>query len=603
MLRVRSEEISRLGAHNALEDAVVQSTVRAGSMLAAVFALLFSGLYALRGPVEFVPPNMLASGAFAFIAVIRTRDAAISLYSALTTGLLLFGYQLVLLGHIDNGVSVWFLALNVAPMILGMRNLAIYCGVITFTEIVGVVVGARAGWFPAGRVVVPEADVVMAASLIAVLILCGLFAFIAHRARQSLTRELTARNTALAGALDETRLARNEAMEASQAKERFFANLTHEIRTPLNGIAGTAELLEHTTLSAKQQPLARALGVSTRNLIELVNMMLDHAKIAAGHTKIERAPVNLRQLAQELLGMFGALAADKKIVFEVVVAEGSPTWIDTDAVKIKQIVGNLVSNAIKFTNHGSVGVRVHCAEPAGASDRICLAFEVTDTGAGIAPERLASVFEPFVQGDASITRAHGGTGLGLSIARQLAELLGGTLNVKSTPGEGTTFTLELPVAPADAPLQAAAEQIHAGQGLYGLRVLLAEDNPINQLVARAMLETMAVAVDVAGNGLEAVALACEGGYQVILMDLQMPGKDGITATREIRLHEQSAGKRPVPIIAMTGNSPDDYGEACRQSGMDGYLMKPIRLEQLRGVLLETHRRLSGGTNSPKAAGR
>ncbi|MFZ3209512.1 MAG: ATP-binding protein [Geobacteraceae bacterium] len=500
--------------------------------------------------------------------------------------MLLIGCQMVMLGRIDNAVAMWLLVPNIAAMLLGMRNLAIYCGVITITEIVGVLVCARVGWLPVGRAVVPEADFFMAFSLISVLLLCSLFAFIAQRTRQRLTRELTARNKALADALNETRLARNEAMEASLTKERFLANLTHEIRTPLNGILGTAELLEHTVLTAEQQPIAKALGVSIGNLVELVNRMLDHAKISAGHTKIEYAPLNLQQLAEELLGMFGARADEKRLAFEVVVAEGSSAWINTDGIKIHQIVGNLVSNAIKFTAHGSVGVRLYCTGPAAASERMRLIVEVADTGVGIAPERLATVFEPFVQGDASITRAYGGTGLGLSIARQLAELLGGTLRAKSLAGEGATFTLELPVDPTDAPLQAVAKQAPAGSSLAGLRVLLAEDNPVNQLVAKAMLKIMLAEVGVAGNGSEAVEMASEGDYQVILMDLQMPGMDGITATREIRLGEQLSSKRPVPIIAMTGNSPDDYGEACRQAGMDGFIMKPITLEQLRSVLTQ-----------------
>lgn len=584
MWRLNYKEFGRLDEPNLHELEVTRSTVRPGSMFAAGVALLISGIYALFGPVELSSSTLLASGAFALIAAIRTRNAIIPVYSAVTTGLLLFGYHLILLGRIDNGVCVWFFAPNFAAMILGMRNLVKYCGVMTITEILGVLVGAHVGLFPAARVVLPDADVHMAVSMISVLIICGFFAFINLRAHQRLSKELATRNKTLADALEETRLARNEALAASLAKERFFANLTHEIRTPLNGIAGTVELLEHTALSTEQQPFSKALGVSTRNLIELVNNMLDHAKITAGHTKIECEPLNLRQFAQELLGMFGARAAEKKIDFKVDVAEGSPAWVNTDGIKIKQIAGNLVSNAIKFTSHGSVDVGLHCAVPVGASERLRLILEVTDTGLGIAPERLAAVFEPFVQGDASITRAYGGTGLGLSIARQLAELLGGTLHAKSLPGEGSTLTLELPVDPADIPLQEVAKQTHAGLNLGGLRVLLAEDNQINQLIAKAMLESMAAAVEAAGNGLDAVEMASAGNYQVILMDLQMPGMDGITATREIRLREQLANKRPVPIIAMTGNSPEDYGEACRNAGMDGFLMKPIRLEQLHSVL-------------------
>lgn len=578
------EEADHFERPDLIEGVVVRNTVRAGSLCAAVNALLFSGLYLLRGPAELAMPNFVASLAFGLIAAIRMRNATIGLYSALTIGLLLFGYQLLLLGRIDNGIAVFFLVPNVAATLLGLRNLARYCGAITFIELAGVVVGARLGWFPVGRVRLPEPDIVMAASMIATLVLCGLFALITRRARQRVTVELVARNGELAAALEETRIARNEAVEASLAKERFFANLTHEIRTPLNGIAGTVELLQQTPRSAEQQPLADALSVSTRNLVELVNTILDHAKIAAGHTKIERAPVSIRHLAQELLETFGARAAEKEIALNVVVAQESPDWIESDAVKIKEIVGNLISNAVKFTSRGSVEVSLQCDGPAVPPEKVRLIAEVVDTGVGILPERLEAMFEPFVQGDQSITRVYGGTGLGLSIARQLAGLLGGTLRAKSLPGEGSTFTLELPVLLADAPAPKPDRQTPREMSLAGLRVLLAEDNPINQLVARKMLETAAAEVGIASDGLQAVEMASKERYHVILMDLQMPGMDGIAATREIRQREQHTARRPIPIIAMTGNSADDYGEACRQSGMDGFLTKPVTLKQLTSEL-------------------
>ena len=577
-------------ASQLLEGEVARRTLSMGALFSAVAAALFAALYALSGPAEFVAPHLVAAALLAIIAAIRTRDSTGPLYLAVTVGLLLFGYQLLLLGRIDNGISVWFLVPITAAMILGMRGLAIYCSTITVVEIAGVVVAARMGKFR-GEVVVPGADLVMAISIFSVLTLCGLFAFIAQRARQRLMDEVGARNETLVDALEQTRLARNKAIEAVQAKERFFANLTHEIRTPLNGIAGTAELLRHTALSAEQQPLARALEASTRQLVELVNAMLDHAKMSAGHVKVERAPVRLQDLAQDLRHLYGAHAADKRLAFKVVVADDAPAWIEADGIKLQQIVGNLVANAIKFTDRGSVIVKVRCRIPASAGDAMRLVVEVADTGIGIAPEQIKAVFEPFIQGDTSIARAYGGTGLGLAIARQLAELLGGTLRVDSRPGAGSTFTLDLPVTPADAPPQAAGAQLGAVAGpppalpdAAELRVLLAEDNSVNQLVACAMLEKLQAQVQVAENGTDAVEMADKGDYQVILMDLQMPGMDGIAAAGEIRRRERLAGKRPIPIIAMTGNSPDDYGDACAEAGMNGYIMKPVSLEQLRSIL-------------------
>jgi signal transduction histidine kinase/ActR/RegA family two-component response regulator len=573
-----------------LEGEIARRTLRMGALFCSAAAVLFSLLYALSGPAEFVLPHIIVAAILAIIAATPVRDPTGPLYLAASAGLLLFGYQLLLLGRIDNGITVWFLVPIIAATMLGMRRLAVYCSAITAAEIVGVVAAARFGGLR-GELVVPHADLVMAVSILSVLTLCGLFAFIAQRARRRLIVEAEARNAALENALEETRLARNKAVEAARDKDRFFANLTHEIRTPLNGIAGTAELLQHTALSAEQRPLAQALGASTQNLVELVNAMLDHAKISAGHVRVERAPLHLENLARELRDLFGARAADKRLAFEVIVAADAPAWIETDAIKLQQIVGNLVANAIKFTDRGSVLVKVRCAIPASAGDAMRLTVEVADTGVGIAPAQIKAVFEPFVQGDTSITRTYGGTGLGLAIARQLAELLGGSLRVDSRPGEGSTFILEIPVTAAEAPAQVADAPPAAVSGprpaaaaAAAFRVLLAEDNSVNQLVACAMLEKLQAQVQVAENGIDAVEMAGKDDYQVILMDLQMPGMDGIAAAREIRRREQLAGKRAIPIVAMTGNSPDDYGDACVEAGMDGYITKPVSLEQLRGVL-------------------
>ncbi len=583
-------EFADAQAPQLLEGEVARRTLRMGALFCSAAAVLFSLLYALSGPAEFVAPHIIVAVILAIIAAIPVRDPTGSAYLAITAGLLLFGYQLALLGRIDNGITVWFLVPIIAATMLGMRRLAIYCSAVAAAEIVGVVAAARLGGLR-GEVVIPHADLVMALSIFSVATLSGLFAFLAQRARERLILEVGARNTALEGALEQTRLARNKAVEAAQDKDRFFANLTHEIRTPLNGIAGTAELLEHTALSAEQLPLTKALRASTQTLVELVNAMLDHAKMSAGHVRIERAPVQLQNLAQNLRDLFGAHAADKRLAYRVTVADNAPAWIETDGIKLQQIVGNLVSNAIKFTDSGSVLVKVRCAIPTGAGGARRLVVEVVDTGVGIAPEQINAVFDPFVQGDTAIDRAYGGTGLGLAIARQLAELLGGTLSVDSRLGAGSTFTLDLPVSLAHAPAHAAAAQQAAVAGANAaepsaaeFRVLLAEDNSVNQLVACAMLEKLQARVQVAQDGIEAVDMAGKGDYQVILMDLQMPGMDGIAAAREIRRREQLAGKRPIPIVAMTGNSPDDYGDACIEAGMSGYIMKPVSLEQLRSIL-------------------
>ncbi|MBN8475233.1 ATP-binding protein [Sulfuritalea sp.] len=564
---------------DSLELDLTRAMITRGTLFCAVSALLFAAIYGLRGPVEFAMPHVLAALVLGLIAVVPGRDPGFSLLLAITLGMLLFGYQLLLLASINNGIVIWLLVPFVAVVMLGRFRLAAYCMLVAIIETVGVVVAARQGWLQP-KVVVPEAELVMAMSVIAVLTISGFFAYIALDARRRLTRELALRNEALRRALEETSQARNVAVEASQAKERFFANLTHEIRTPLTGIAGTVELMRQSTLSPEQAPLVKALWSSTSNLVDLVNAILDHARMRAGHVSVEPAPFDLNAMASDLRALFGARAGDKGLAFEVDLAPDLPQWIETDGVKLRQIAANLISNALKFTASGTVGVRLSAAD---GGRKLHLA--VSDSGIGIGADKLRAVFEPFVQADESIARSYGGTGLGLAIARQLAQLLGGTLEATSRPGSGSIFSLVMPLRVAQAPIAPApvAVAVAAPAGA-GLRVLLAEDNPVNQLVACAMLQRLQAVVDVAADGEQAVAMAEAGGYHAILMDLQMPGMDGISATRAIRARERDRGRPPLPIIAMTGNSAEDYGVACTAAGMNGFITKPVKLEQLREAL-------------------
>jgi signal transduction histidine kinase len=571
-------------AATSLDDELVRRAVRAGALFSAVGAALFGVFYQLTGPSEFFLPNVATAVCLVAVAAIRPRDATVALWIGLSIGLLLFGYELIRLGGVDNGVTVWLLAPNVGALILGARRVAIYCATVSGLEIVGVVVARHLGWLTGG-LVVAHADIVMAASMVAVVALCGIFAHITVRARRGLMRDVEARNAALAAALEEARTARSAAVAAAEAKDRFFANLTHEIRTPLTGIAGSAELLLHTGLSAEQAPLAGALRVSTENLVSLVNAMLEHARLRAGHVAVERAPVEVRLIAGDMAQLFRTQAADKGVALSLVVADDVPERVVTDGIKLRQIVGNLVSNAIKFTARGSVEVRMGLGSPPGAGRDPELIVDVADTGVGIPPDLLDAVFEPFVQGDPSIARLYGGTGLGLAIARQLAGLMGGTLLARSRPGEGSTFTLTLPVGAA-GPARPEAGELPARPeaATRGVRVLLAEDNAINQAISSAMLRGLGADCLIAENGHEAVEMALAGGFDIILMDLQMPGLDGIEAAREIRRRGVLARGRPVPIVALTGNAAEDYGDECRAAGMNGFLIKPVGTAELRRVL-------------------
>jgi hypothetical protein len=566
-----------------LEGDLARRTVRVGSAVAAAAAVLFSTLYAVTGPSEFVAPNALGAVALVLVAVLTGRDARPGVFAAITIALLLFGYELALIGRIDNGIAVWFLVPNIATMLFGLRGFAIYCGTATAVELGGVVVAARVGALR-GTVVVPEADLVMAASTAAVLALCGIFAGLTFRARRTLVLEVQARNAALAAALEEAGAARTEAEEAVAAKDRFFANLTHEIRTPLNGIAGTAELLGRSDLNDDQRWVAEALRASTRSLVDLVNAMLDHARLSAGHAAIDLAPVDPRRVAAEVVDMFRAGADQEGLTLSADVGGEVPAWVETDGIKLRQILANLVANAVKFTATGGIVVRVGTERGPWPGDDLVLIVTVADSGVGIAPELLDDVFRPFVQGDASISRAYGGTGLGLAIARQFAVLLGGSLVVVSRLGEGSVFTLRLPVRVVADPQGASPDRDPGPASIAGTRILLVEDNQLNRLVASAMLRRFGADVHVACGGEEALDLAAAERHAVILMDIQMPGMDGIETARRIRAHERLAGLAPVPIVAMSGNSPDDYGEACAAAGMNGFLMKPIGIDELRSAL-------------------
>lgn len=449
----------RWAALDRIEGELALGSVRVGSLFAGIAAAIYALLYRLAGPVEFSAPHLVASACLLTISALSAVDPRRAMFAAVTVGMLLFGYQLMLLAQIDNGITVWFLVPNVAALLLGAHRLALYCALITVAELAGVVAGARLGWLEP-QLRLPNPDVVMALSIVSVIVLAGAFALIAHTARLRLRREVEARNEQLAAALEEARVARNAALDAARVKERFFANLTHEIRTPLNGISGTAELLGHTALSAEQRPLAAALTVSAQGLAELVDAMLDHAKLAAGHVSVDPAPLELRAFADEVDALYRARALARSLELSFEIAGGSSQWIEVDGLKLRQIVNNLVSNAIKFTVRGSVRLNAR-VERRGGPDGDALVVSVSDTGIGIPADRVDAVFEPFVQADASITRAHGGTGLGLAIASQLARVLGGSLTLESRPGEGSTFTLTLPVRalaspPAGDPRDAAA---------------------------------------------------------------------------------------------------------------------------------------------------
>ncbi len=412
-------------------------------------------------------------------------------------------------------------------------------------------------------------------------------------------------------AADELARARRAAEAANEAKTRFLATMSHEIRTPLNGVLGMNGLLLATTLDARQRQYAETIRRSGEGLLAIINEVLDMSRLEAGRVRLEPVPFDPVALVDEVVALLRPRAADKGIALTVEHADGMPQMLEGDAGRIRQVLFNLAGNALKFTERG--GVRV-CTGHRRLDDGRCVwRLAVHDTGIGIPAAAMPELFERFTQADDRITRHYGGSGLGLAISRELVELMDGHIEVHSRPGEGSVFTVTLPLrttrpdaagAPALPPSPpetvdvttgatheaahetgdeaGAAEPAGPPTGTRSLRVLVAEDNHINQMLLTAMLEQLGHFADVVGNGREALDQVRQVQYDVVLMDLQMPEMDGLTAAREIRRLPGAAGR--VPIVAVTANVLPEHQAACQAAGMDGMVPKPVDFDHLARTL-------------------
>jgi signal transduction histidine kinase/ActR/RegA family two-component response regulator len=470
-------------------------------------------------------------------------------------------------GGLRSPAIAWIVLLAPLLMLAGLR-LALGMTAATIALIAGLYVFEASGWMP------PYLEVPLLQRAVSAVLIACLFAVSAWYARRWRAR-----------LVEEMEAVRDAALEADRVKGRFIANLNHEIRTPMNALAAAAQLLGRQHLSGEQRSLLQVVQHSADHLLALVNDVLDYERLEAGEVRLDAIEFSLRDLAGSAVGMFGAQAQAKQLSLSLDLMEGLPdAWIG-DPTRLRQVLCNLVSNSIKFTPaQGRVVLRVAMAATPESDSAVC--FEVVDSGPGITADAQMRLFQPYGQGDASIARRFGGTGLGLSICKELLRLMKGSIEVESQLGVGSTFRVAVPLVRANREGQQLTSTESMGQARLSaeLKVLLVEDDMVNQTVMEAMLRDLGVQVLTAGNGEQALDLMGQRAVDLVLMDCNMPGMDGLTTTRHWRGKEVRLRRSRVPVIGLTGDVYNGAREACLEAGMDDYLTKPASRADIGAML-------------------
>jgi len=386
---------------------------------------------------------------------------------------------------------------------------------------------------------------------------------------------------------DALKAAADRAEAANRSKSEFLANMSHEIRTPLNGVVAVADVLARTELDGQQREMVEIVRSSGATLERLLSDVLDLARIESGAIEIQKEPFHLAEAIRGVAGLLSMRAQEKGVALDVSLPPEAEAWVLSDVVRVKQIVTNLTSNAVKFTERGSVRIEVTCE--GGEPGRPTFRLAVRDTGVGFDPANKDRVFGRFQQADGSITRRFGGTGLGLAISRELAQLMDGELDCDSEPGVGSVFWVTLPLEITAAPVSAleAMEAAEPAGDQGPMRVLLADDHPTNRKVVELILQPLGVELLSVEDGRQAVEAYAAADFDVVLMDMQMPVMDGLAATRAIRQLERQDGRRRTPVLMLTANALPEHLELSRKAGADRHLSKPITAEKLIKALLES----------------